>query len=334
MQQPCPICNDTGIRLIEGPKGAHFATDCDCRIARRVVRLIEQARVPKNYAHCTLEDYETQFPSATPSLAQALVKARNFVTKYPLETEGKGLLFVGRPGLGKTHLAVGLLKALISERNVKGLFVDYRDLLKQVQNTYDPSVAATELSILRPVFEAEVLVIDDLGASKPSDWIFDTVAHILNSRYNDRLTTIVTTNFANRPQTESAEYAKKNEAQRIMSDRTLGDRIGDRVLSRLQEMCVIVEMSGVDFRTDVKRARFGDKTEAVPTPIVETIAEAVESAGGTTLEIRTKISARKSTSEIDKVSGQLPLIGQKEEPLVGGARMGSLSKRKDVSGRD
>ncbi len=88
--------------------------------------------------------------------------------------------------MGKTHLAVGILKKLIRERGVQGIFCDYRELLKEVQNSYNPSVAATELGILRPVFEAEVLVLDELGASKPTEWVWDTVAHILNTRYNDR----------------------------------------------------------------------------------------------------------------------------------------------------
>lgn len=257
MSVPCPICNDLGMRLVERADGVRVATECECKAAKRAARLSEQARIPQRYAHCTLEDYETKFPSADASLARALVQARNFVKAYPVETEGKGLLFVGTPGLGKTHLAVGLLRELVGKRGARGLFVDYRDLLKQVQNSYNPAVSATELDVLRPVFEAEVLVIDDLGASKPSDWVFDTVAHILNNRYNDRLTTIITTNYANAAETDSMELAKKNEAQRVMAAKTLGDRIGNRVLSRLQEMCVAVEMNGTDFRQGVAKARFG-----------------------------------------------------------------------------
>ena len=257
MPEICPLCEDTGLRVVERADGTRFARTCECRVARRAERMVEQARIPKRHAHCTLESYDTQFPSADRSLGGALLQARNFLKTYPLETEGKGLLFVGSPGLGKTHLSVGLLRALILERGAKGLFVDYRDLLKQVQNSYDPAVSTTELSILRPVFDAEVLVIDDLGASKPTDWVFDTVAHILNSRYNDRLTTIITTNFRNMPETRSEELARKNDAQRVMAERTLGDRIGGRVLSRLREMCVEVNLSGKDFREIVAHARFG-----------------------------------------------------------------------------
>jgi DNA replication protein DnaC len=153
--------------------------------------------------------------------------------------------------VGKTHLAVGILQALVAERGATGLFFDYRDLLKQVQNSYNRQVSATELEILAPVFEAEVLVLDELGASKPTDWVWDTVAHILNTRYNDRRTTIITTNYAN-----VGPLGTEQGTRASMREETLGDRIGERMRSRLQEMCVVVEMQGEDFRQKVKRASF------------------------------------------------------------------------------
>jgi DNA replication protein DnaC len=225
--------------------------------------MLEQAQIPRRYEHCTLDNFETLFGGADPTLAQARLMARRFVESYPVETDGKGLLLVGPVGVGKTHVAVGILKELVQERGVHGLFYDYRELLKEVQNSYNQKVAATELEVLRPVFEAEVLVLDELGAAKPSDWVWDTVAHILNSRYNDRRTTIITTNY---PNTEALgatsgrrtgkKSAEQEDAERAMSGETLGDRIGERMRSRLQEMCVVVEMHGKDFRQSVKRASF------------------------------------------------------------------------------
>jgi DNA replication protein DnaC len=239
------------MRLVERD-GVRFAEECTCRAERRASRLTASARIPQRYAHCTLEDYETQFAGADRSLGKALVQARNFVKAYPVETDGRGLLLTGSIGVGKTHLAVGMLQALIADRGARGLFVDYRDLLKQVQNSYNKSVSATELEVLQPVFEAEVLVLDELGASKPTDWVWDTVAHILNTRYNDRRTTIITTNYANLP-----PGAESNGARAAAREETLGDRIGERMRSRLQEMCVAVDVRGADFRQGVARARFG-----------------------------------------------------------------------------
>jgi len=252
MAEMCPICEDSGVRVVERG-GARFAETCACRVARRATRAVEQARIPRRYIHCTLEEYVPNYSGINASLGAALLQARNFVKAYPLETNGNGLLLTGSIGVGKTHLAVGMLQALVTERGARGLFYDYRELLKQVQNSYNRSVEATELEVLRPVFEAEVLVLDELGASKPTDWVWDTVAHILNARYNDRRTTIITTNYANLPPLGGGEM---NGARAAMREETLGDRIGERMRSRLQEMCVVVEMQGEDFRQKVKRASF------------------------------------------------------------------------------
>jgi len=217
--------------------------------------MLERARIPKRYEHCSLDSYESGFRGANRSLEAAHMRARKFVEGYPVETAGIGLLLTGSIGVGKTHLAVGILQSLVVERGANGLFYDYRDLLKQVQNSYNQSVAATELEVLRPVFEAEVLVLDELGAAKPSDWVWDTVAHILNTRYNDRRTTIITTNYANTGPL-GTEAGTNGSARAAMREETLGDRIGERMRSRLQEMCVVVEMQGEDFRQKVKRASF------------------------------------------------------------------------------
>jgi DNA replication protein DnaC len=249
----CPLCEGSGLRIVERPDGSRAARDCACRLERRAARMIARANVPKRYEHCSLESYETDFPSATRSLKHAHLAARRFVESYPLETRGTGLLLTGSIGVGKTHLAVGILQALVQERGATGLFYDYRELLKQVQNSYNRQVNATELEILAPVFEAEVLVLDELGASKPTDWVWDTVAHILNTRYNDRRTTIITTNYPN----AAPLGGNPREDGRFVREETLGDRIGERMRSRLQEMCVVVDMHGVDFRQTVNLARFG-----------------------------------------------------------------------------
>lgn len=251
MIEVCPICEGSGLRIVQREDGAQFAQDCTCRIERRAARMLGRAHIPRRYEHCTLENYDTNLPFSHRTHSAAHLRARKFVEGYPLETAGTGLLLTGSIGVGKTHLAVGILQALVSERGATGLFYDYRDLLKQVQHSYNRQVSATELEILAPVFEAEVLVLDELGASKPTDWVWDTVAHILNTRYNDRRTTIITTNYANLPPLGGDPGTRAS-----MREETLGDRIGERMRSRLQEMCVVVEMHGEDFRQKVKRASF------------------------------------------------------------------------------
>ncbi|MGC1783511.1 MAG: ATP-binding protein [Acidobacteriaceae bacterium] len=253
----CPRCGGLGLTLVHR-NGEQFAAECICRVERKFDLRLKRARIPERYTHCSLENFDI-LRDADPSLGMALLATRRFADGYPLETGGRGLLFTGSIGAGKTHLAVGLLRELIEQRGATGIFCDYRDLLKQIQNSYNPQVATTELEILRPVFEAEILVLDELGAVKPTDWVWDTVAHILNTRYNDKRTTIITTNYSNQASILAGTKpydSHRTQSQMASREETLGDRIGDRMHSRLQEMCITVSMLGKDFRQTVRRASF------------------------------------------------------------------------------
>ncbi len=249
----CGICGGLGLVRVMTEEGLWASRACECQEALKEERRLAAAQIPERYKHCSLDSYDPHYAGADTTLSKALMTARRFVEDYPVNTGGIGLLFLGSIGVGKTHLAVGVLKRLVAERGARGLFCDYRELLKSIQNSYNPQVHVTELELLKPVFAAEVLVIDDLGAQKPNEWVWDTVALILNARYNDKLTTIITTNYGNLP----AGGGASSEVERAAREQTLGDRIGDRMRSRLQEMCQIVDMQGKDFRQSVKRARFG-----------------------------------------------------------------------------
>jgi DNA replication protein DnaC len=251
MNEICPLCEGSGLRFTVQANGDRFAESCECRARLQAERLLKKAAIPRRYEHCTLDTFEPGFGHADQSLAKAHMMARRFVGDYPVGTEGRGLLLTGDVGVGKTHLAVGVVQALVLDKGVRGLFCDYRELLKRIQESYNPAVATTELQILAPVFEAEVLILDELGAQKPTDWVWDTVALILNTRYNDKRTTLITTNYRNLP------AALARNADKTVREETLGDRITERMRSRLAEMCVEIEMRGNDFRQTVKKARFG-----------------------------------------------------------------------------
>jgi len=241
----CPKCEGTGWRSVSaGPD--RRVTRCDCQLRDRAQALLAAARIPKRYEHCELSNFEFDGPHR--SLAPARLAACRFVEEYPLD--GTGLLLIGSIGVGKTHLAVGIMKELILSKGIPCLFYDYRELLKQIQNSYNDSVQATELEVLRPVFETEVLVLDELGAVKPTEWVWDTVSLILNTRYNDNRTTIITTNFDDKA---AGALAGPRGAMR---EENLGDRIGERMRSRLHEMCRIVKMEGSDFRLTLRSASF------------------------------------------------------------------------------
>jgi len=251
----CPLCSGSGWKTVPGAERG--VTRCDCQLRARNEAMVAAARIPKRYEHCELSNFTADFPGADRSLALSHLTATRFVDEFD-PREGKGLLLVGGIGTGKTHLAVGILKELIATRSASCLFCDYRELLKQIQNSYNDSVQATELQLLRPVFEAEVLVLDELGAVKPSEWVWDTVSLILNTRYNDRRTTIITTNFPDEAAAGAgSEFTPRAVAFAATRRETLGDRIGERMRSRLHEMCRVVEMKGPDFRTKFRSASFG-----------------------------------------------------------------------------
>ncbi len=251
----CSLCNDTGWKYV-GPPEERRVAPCECRETHRTERLLRQARLPQRYQHCELSNFDVLPGRYQAAMAKAKFAAEKFVEQYPLEKDG--LLLLGPIGVGKTHLAVGILQELIRRKNVPCLFCDYRELLKQIQDSYNPSVQTTEMQVLRPVMQAEVLLLDELGAIKPSDWVWDTVSLVLNTRYNEKLTTILTTNLLDLPPREAAEGDPRSAsaARRAAAEPTLGDRITERMRSRLHEMCRVIEMQGEDFRTRFRQASF------------------------------------------------------------------------------
>jgi DNA replication protein DnaC len=253
----CAICDDTGWR----PTDDGRVTKCDCRLRARGATLEDGARIPKRYSRCSFENFQTDLADLTPAEHQSLHTARfragRFVEEYP--NDKTGLLLIGSTGTGKTHLGVSVIRLLMEMKGVSCLFVDYRELLREMRQSYNPSVQATEMDVLRPVLETEVVLIDDLGSSNASPWERDTVGYILNKRYSDELTTIITTHLLDRP-TPTAEAVPENpspgfgrnkpleEARSVLRDRTLGERIGDQMRARLHEMCRKVEIHARDYR--------------------------------------------------------------------------------------
>ncbi len=226
----CEVCFGTGMEIVAG-KGAR---PCKCQKTGRHTDPFEKVRVPRRYSRCHFSNYTAQ----NESQKLALLFTSNFTNEYP--AEDRGLLLSGPVGVGKTHLAVSILKGL-TERGFSCLFYEFGSLLKEIQESYNPRTQASELAVLAPVLNAEVLVLDELGASKPTDWVRDTMAYIINTRYNDARVTIFTTNYPDRTSNEREE--------------TLEDRIGVRLRSRLYEMCRTIEIDGTDFRKTLQSGR-------------------------------------------------------------------------------
>ena len=222
---PCPRCFGTGLEVVPG-KGARR---CECRTQNSQSKLLADARIPRRYDACTLQNY---YPAqGNGSQLKAFNYAFRLVREYP--AVDRGLLLMGTVGVGKTHLSVAILRGLI-EKGVPCLFVEFGSLLKEIQDSYNPISQNSELRVLAPVYQAEVLVLDEMGASKPTDWVRDTMMQVIGKRYNDKKLTIFTTNYL--------------DARRQPTDETLEDRVGVRLRSRLFEMCRTVHLEGDDYR--------------------------------------------------------------------------------------
>ena len=185
----CEICHGSRWKSVT-VDGVERLTRCDCWRNVVVSKYLADARIPPKFGRAELATYKPD----TDSQRDALRLAKKFVEAFPVEQ--KGIVFHGPTGVGKTHLAIGLLKAVIRDKGARGFFFQTTELLRLVRETYNRAVEETEMDVLRPVLEADVLVLDDLGVEKTSEWVHETLGLVINTRYNARRATIITSNLA------------------------------------------------------------------------------------------------------------------------------------------
>lgn len=256
-QKDCPDCQGTGWRLVE-VAGVRRAQRCSCGLARQPIDLLRRSRIPPRYEHCTLANFDLRKDAATGSINGYLERAKSdaafFVREYP--NVDCGLVFTGPTGVGKTHLAVAALRGLI-ERGFECLFIDFRELLQQIRESYDPVADTTELRLLQPVIETEVLLLDELVASNPNDWLKERLAYIINARYNQKKVMLITTTlaFGDAGRAPGASSGRTPAGETINLERSL-DQFGVTLSSRLYEMCKPIEIYAHDFRKEVKQAGY------------------------------------------------------------------------------
>jgi DNA replication protein DnaC len=251
-QSICPKCGGVGFVIVEGAN-ISGAKPCDCRATGRAVRLEGRAAIPPLYANASFDNFSipgVENPVARRELTGVLLTVKNFVRDFKNEAR-PGLLLIGEPGTGKTHLAVAALRQIV-EKGFEGLFCDYQTLLNSIKAGYDPASGSSDKEAYRTALESEVLLLDDLGAHRVTDWVEDTVTSIITYRCNNRKPLIATTNL---PDADAGSSVMDRSALGRPEYRTtLGDRIGARGRSRLFEMCTVVRMPLVeDYR--LRKAR-------------------------------------------------------------------------------
>ena len=237
--ESCKLCHGTGWIIKKGV--ADQAIRCICWGRATGEKLLKAARIPARFAECRLDNLRTY---GNQELAQAIKRATAFADTFPNTREG--LLITGPTGIGKTHIAIGVLRRVVLEHHAHALYYDTRDLLRSIRTTYDPTAGPQETDVVDPVIKTELLILDDLGAERATSWVHDMMTTIINTRYNEKRPIIATSNYENGTNGNGSSNGNANGDSE--NRKKLSQRLGKATFSRLREMCHFIEYQGLDYR--------------------------------------------------------------------------------------
>jgi DNA replication protein DnaC len=243
----CKKCAGTGW-LVTEEDGISSADRCECVAESRTTSLEVEAQIPGIYQNATLDNYTISHdnPVTRDKMSFASNVTRSYAREYPA-LKKPGLLLVGPAGVGKTHLAVAALRLLVA-RGHEGIFFDYQNLLDRIRSGFNETLGGSNREAYQSALETELLLLDDLGAHRVTEWVEDTVTSIITYRCNHKKAFIATTNLPD-PDLGGVLFYKSAIPGAHTRHDTLVQRIGERARSRLFEMCTVIPMWGLsDYR--------------------------------------------------------------------------------------
>ena len=248
-QSACARCEGTG-RVYQDRDGYQFLVACDCQKIRQGVALFNGARLPARSADQTFESLAPQFEVQRSAAMMAQGMCHTFV---PGQTR-EGLLISGPVGTGKTHLLASVLRYLTLEVRVACRYVEISFLYSEIRKGFGEGKSA--LDIIAPLSEVPVLAIDELGKGKMSPFEQETMDELVSRRYNAGRPTYFATNYRLAEKAERAAFTRTHERlDESRAELGLRERVGERVWSRLLQMCRVVEFppDAADFRRSFAR---------------------------------------------------------------------------------
>ena len=246
----CRLCDGSQRIFEETLEGISKIRECKCSNLIKKIVLFNQAGVPGKFVYEEFSSYLANPPQHR-TQKNALILSKKFIEDY-VDRKGQysqGLIFMGAPGLGKTHLVVSIIKELVMQHGVESKFVDFFELLRDIRHGYGEDIS--EKDFIDPYVGVKVLVIDELAKGRNTDWELTILDHFISTRYNDDdKVTLVTTNFSDKLD-DSVALSSRNNKQSISnaySRFTIEEKVGARIYSRLMEMCKKVNLEGTDYR--------------------------------------------------------------------------------------
>ena len=250
-QAACPRCGETGYTLVPSG-GSMVAQVCSCRHLDERIGLFNEIGIPAAVARSSFDTFRTW----SPDHARAKAVAEDFARKFRRDAPTKGFLLYGRPGGGKTHLLSATLRYLALEKGVPARYVEFMLLLSDIRAGFDANRG--HMDILRPLLAVPVLAIDELGKERGTEWERSMLDELISRRFNSGLATLFATNYFLEGRAVPEEpgrvvQTRSRDFQRDAEAMSLGQRVGDRIYSRLNEMCTFVKLDpGMDLRKDAQ----------------------------------------------------------------------------------